>query len=177
MLKILAIVAGVIVVAVVALVLYAATRPDTFSVTRTVSIKAPPEKIVPLLNDLRRAVEWSPWEKMDPGMARSYSGPDAGVGQYYAWDSKGSTGAGNQKIVESTLSRVLIELNFTRPFASNNMAEFHLEPKGEVTDVTWSMWGPAPLYARIMHVVFNPDKMIGGAFAEGLAELKRRVEG
>lgn len=175
MLKILGIVAGLLVLAIVGVVIYASTKPDTFGVSRTTSINAAPEKIAPYINDLRRAVEWSPWEKMDPGMARSYSGPDSGVGQFYSWDSK-NAGAGSQKIVESTLSRVLIELNFTRPFKSENMAEFRMEPKGAATEVTWSMWGPAPLYAKVMHLFFNVDKEIGGAFAQGLADLKTVVE-
>lgn len=172
--KIFAIAAGVIAVVILGILAYAATMPDYSVLARTASIKAPPEKIVPYLNDLRRAVEWSPWEKMDPAMERHYEGA-AGVGQFYRWDSK-SSGAGSQKIIESDLSHILIDLKFIRPFALDNIAEFKLVPKGEVTEVTWEMRGAAPYYMKVMSVFMDSEKMVGGAFEQGLADLKALAE-
>lgn len=176
MLKILAIAAGVAVLAIVVVLIYAATRPDEFRVARSASIKAPPEKIAPYINDLRRHVEWSPWEKMDPDMTRSYSGAPAGLGQHYDWDSKKQVGAGSLHITEITASRTRMNLDFTRPFKSNNFVEFGFEPKGDSTEVTWTMHGNSPYWAKVMHVFMNPDKMVGGAFAQGLSDLKTLAE-
>jgi len=176
MLKILAGVAGIVVLCIVVVLGLAATKPDEFRVARSTSIKASPEKIAPYINDLRRHVEWSPWEKMDPGMARSYSGNPAGVGQHYDWDSKKDVGAGSLHITEITAARTKMNLDFVRPFKSNNFVEFAFEPKGEATQVTWTMNGVTPYWAKIMHVFVDADKMVGGAFDQGLSDLKQLAE-
>lgn len=176
MLKILAIVAAVAVLAIAVVLIMAAMKPDEFRVARSTSIQAPPEKIAPYINDLRRHVEWSPWEKMDPGMMRSFSGSPAGVGQHYNWDSKKEVGAGSLHITDVTAARTKMNLDFTRPFKSNNFVEFAYEPKGEVTQVTWSMNGATPFWAKIMHVFVNAEKMCGDAFEQGLADLKKLAE-
>ncbi|MGQ0502982.1 MAG: SRPBCC family protein [Panacagrimonas sp.] len=156
---------------------YAATRPDTFTVERRISIHAPPDEIFPLINDLHRFVEWSPYEEKDPSMNRNHSGAAAGVGAIYAWDGGGEVGQGSMEIVGATEpSHVAIQLDFVRPFQARNQVDFTLVPQGEATEVTWAMHGPSPYVSKVMGVFFNMDRMIGRDFEAGLARLKVRAE-
>lgn len=175
MLKIIAI---VVVVAIVALLGYAATRPNTFRYARSTVIKAPPAAVFAQIEDFHRWGAWSPWEKLDPAMARTYSSPASGAGATYAWDSKGKAGVGNMRITESLApSRLVLDLNFIKPFPAQNKVVFVLEPQGDATHVTWSMEGSTPYVAKLMGVFFNMDKMIGADFEAGLASLKAQAEG
>ena len=156
---------------------YAATKPDTFRVERTTSIKASPEKIFPLISDFRQWTAWSPWEKKDPAMKRTHSGAPAGKGAAYAWEGNSEVGAGRMEIVESTpTSKVGIKLDFIKPFEGHNVADFNLVPKGETTNVTWTMSGPRPFIAKVMSVFMDIDTMIGKDFEVGLANMKNVAE-
>jgi uncharacterized protein YndB with AHSA1/START domain len=155
----------------------AAMKPDTFRVQRSATIKAPPEKIFALINDFHSWDQWSPWEKKDPTMKRSYSGPESGKGAVYAWEGDKNVGQGRMEIADSAPpSRVAIKLDFLKPFEAHNMVVFALEPKGDETTVTWDMEGPTPFFAKIFHVVLDMDKMVGGDFETGLANLKAASE-
>jgi carbon monoxide dehydrogenase subunit G len=177
MLKMISIGGGVIVVVIAAVLVYAATKPDTFRVERATSIKATPEAIFALINDFHNFPDWSPYEKLDPDMKRSYSGAVDGKGAVYVWDSNGKAGTGRMEIADTAPpSKVTINLDFSKPFVAHNIVEFTLEPRGESTLVTWAMQGPVPYVAQIMHVIFNMDRMIGGDFETGLANLKRLTE-
>lgn len=130
-------IAAVIGGAVVLLLIFASTQPNTFHVARTVSVSAKPEKIFPLVNDLREQNRWSPWDKKDPAMKRTYSGADKGVGAVYEWDGNKEIGAGRLEISESVPpTKVVMKLDFIRPMEGHNVAELTLEPKGPATDVT-----------------------------------------
>jgi hypothetical protein len=150
----------------------AATKSDTFRVQRAATIKAPPEKIAAALTDFRRWGAWSPWEKLDPAMKRSYSGAEKGKGAIYAWEGNGSVGVGRMEITDVAPSRVALDLDFVKPFPAHNQVEFALEGKGDTTRVTWTMQGPVPYVAKIVHVVFDMDGMVGGQFETGLGNLK-----
>ena len=165
---------ALVILALAAIVLiYAATRPGTFRVERTARIAAPPEKIFPLINDFHRWGEWSPYEKLDPGMKRTFGGASAGKGATYAWEGNDKAGAGRMEILESApSSKISIKLDFTKPFEARNMAEFTLQPQGGETQVTWAMHGPSPYVAKLMGIFFNMDQMIGKDFETGLANLK-----
>lgn len=177
MLKIILIVLAVIAVGVVGVLAFAATKPDIFTVQRTASIKAPPEKIFAFINDFKQWSAWSPYEKIDPAMKRTYGPTTAGRGATYAWDGNKNIGSGSMEILDAPAPRkVSIKLDFTRPFDAHNIAEFTLVPGGEMTNVTWSMRGPVPFFAKIIHVFMDMDKMVGGQFAEGLANLKAAAE-
>ena len=166
-----------LVVAVGGVLAYAATKPDTFRIQRTASIKAPPDKIFPLLNDFRTWTSWSPYEGKDPAMTRSYSGAAKGKGAVYEWAGDKNVGTGRMEIAEATApSRLAIDLHFKTPFEAHNIAEFTLEPKGETTTVTWAMHGPVPYVAKVMHVLLDVDKMVGKDFEVGLANLKALSE-
>ena len=167
----------VIIVLVVGVLGFAATKPDTFSVQRSTRIKAPPEKIFAVLNDFYRWPDWSPWEKLDPAMKRTQSGAASGKGAIYEWDGNSKAGAGRMEIIESTpASKLGIQLDFIKPFEGHNITDFTLEPKGEMTEVTWLMHGPVPYFGKIMHLFMSMDKMVGGQFETGLANLKAAAE-
>ncbi|MEJ8857174.1 SRPBCC family protein [Variovorax robiniae] len=154
----------------------AAGKPDTFRVERSVTIQAPPEKITPLIENFQNWSTWSPYEKLDPAMKRTFSGAPSGKGAVYAWDGTGNAGAGRMEIVEATPQRVGIQLDFSKPFTAHNMAAFTLQPQGATTQVTWSMDGPAPFVSKVMQVFFSMDTMIGRDFEAGLANLKAAAE-
>lgn len=167
-----------ILVAVAATLLYAATRPDHFRVERSADISAPPAAIFALINDFHAWSQWSPYEKLDPAMQRTYSDPAVGVGARYAWDSQGQAGAGHMQITESQApSRIVIALDFTRPFASHNTTIFTLQSDGAITHVSWAMQGPSPYISRLMGIFFNMDELIGRDFSAGLTALKSITEG
>jgi len=167
-----------VIVAVVAVVLiYAATRPDSYSVQRSATIKAPPEKVFALINDFHNWSAWSPWEKLDPAMKRTHSGAAAGQGAVYAWLGNSDVGEGRMEITESVpSSKVGIKLDFITPFESKNTTLFTLQPQGDSTQVTWLMQGPAPYVTKLMTVFVSMDKMIGKDFEAGLANMKTAAE-
>ena len=167
----------VIAVAVAALLGFAATRPDSFEVQRRTSIQAPPDKVFALLDDFHRFPEWSPWEKLDPGMTRTHGGSARGVGAIYEWNGNDDVGAGRMEITGvQAPARVTVKLNFLRPFESQNTTVYTLQPKGTATEVTWSMSGPMPFISKLMSVFVSMDKMIGKDFEQGLANLKALAE-
>jgi uncharacterized protein YndB with AHSA1/START domain len=165
------------VVLLAALLVYAATKPDTFRVERSASIKAPPEKIFAVLNDFLRWEAWSPWEKKDPAMKRTFSAVTSGKGAVYAWEGNRDVGQGRMEIAESVApSKVAIKLDFVKPFETQNIVEFTLEPKGDSTNVTWAMQGPMPYISKLITVFVNMDSMVGKDFEAGLANLKAITE-
>lgn len=172
--------AALIVVAllVAALLIYVALKPADFTIQRSATIKASPEKVFPLINDLRMMQAWSAWEKVDPGMQRSYSGANSGKGAKYAWQGNREIGQGSLEITESTPpSKVTLSLDFIKPFAGHSVVEFSLQAEGENTVVSQTMWGTSTFIPRLMcSLFFDQEKMIGGKFEEGLASLKAMAE-
>jgi carbon monoxide dehydrogenase subunit G len=155
----------------------AAIQPDTFTVTRSITIKAPPEKIIPLVNDFRNWKSWSPWENLDPNMQRTFSGAASGTGAVYAWQGNSDVGKGRMEITGQELPfKVTVKLEFIEPIASTNITDFALVPKGELTTVNWTMNGPMMFITKIMGVFTSMDKMIGKDFEKGLAQMKAVAE-
>jgi len=168
-LGVLLLIAGVLVLA--------GLRPDTFQVRRSASIKAAPEQIFPLINDLHRFNTWNPFEKKDPNVKRSYSGPESGKGAAYAFDGNKDVGKGTLEILDSAPgSRVTMSLHMVEPFEVRNRVDFTLEPKAGATEVTWTMQGAVPYFAKIIHLFVNMDRMVGTQFEAGLASLKTIAE-
>lgn len=177
MLKIFLIIAAVLVVAVTVVLALAATKPDTFQVTRTMSIKAPPEKIYPLIADFHRWTAWSPYENKDPAMKRTYGGTPGAVGQTYGWSGDKNIGVGSMTLTEvAPSSKVALKLDFISPFEAHNTVVFSIVPQGDGTMVSWDMQGPTPFIGKIVHVFMNMDKMVGTDFEVGLANLKAQAE-
>ena len=174
---ILLVIVVVTLIAVVGVVAYAATKPDSFRVERGTTIKAAPEKIFALINDFKAWPQWSPYETKDPDMQRQLSGAATGQGAVYEWTGDKNVGQGRMEILESTApGKIVIKLDFLKPFEAHNTATFTLMPQGDATDVTWAMDGPSPFITKVMSVVFNIDKMVGNDFEAGLANLKRVTE-
>ncbi|MDO8876611.1 MAG: SRPBCC family protein [Pseudolabrys sp.] len=177
MLKIFLIIAAVLVVAVTVVLALATTKPDTFRVTRTTTIKAPPEKIYPMIADFHRWTAWSPYENKDPAMKRTYGGTPGAVGQTYGWSGDKNTGVGSMTLTEAApSSKVALKLDFISPFEAHNTVVFSIVPQGDGTIVNWDMQGPTPFIGKIMHVFMNMDKMVGTDFEVGLANLKAQAE-
>lgn len=177
MFKIIATIAVVLAIAVAVVLILAATKPDTFSVQRAITVKAPPEKIFPLIADFHQWGSWSPYEHKDPAMKRTYSGEANGKGAVYAWDGDRNVGSGRMEILDASApSKIVIKLDFFAPFEAHNTAEFTMLPQGGVTTVTWLMQGPSRFMGKIMHVFINMDRMVGNDFEVGLSNLKRLAE-
>jgi uncharacterized protein YndB with AHSA1/START domain len=174
MLKKIAIGVAVVVAAVLG---FAMTKPDSFRVQRTMKIKAPPEKIFPLINDFHSWASWSPWEKLDPAMRRTNSGAAMGQGAMYEWEGNAKVGKGRMEITEvSPPTKVTVKLDFLKPIEGHNIAEFTLEPQGDSTSVTWVMRGPTPFLSKVVQVFISMDSMIGKEFETGLGNLKSIAE-
>ena len=156
---------------------YAATLPATFHVQRAARIQAPPEKVFALIDDFHAWGAWSPWEKIDPALKRSYSGAPSGEGAVYAWEGNQNVGSGRMRIVESEPpSKLVIELDFLEPFEAHNTAVFRLDGEGDATHVTWSMDGANTYLSKLIGIFLDMDAMIGGNFETGLANLKAEAE-
>ena len=170
-------IAIVIVVLIAGVLIYAATKPDSFGVQRSTTIKAAPEKIFALIDDLQQWRSWSPYEAKDPAMKRSFGAITAGKGATYAWEGNKDVGQGSMEISGTTPSTlVTLQLHFIKPFEGHNQVDFRLEPQGDMTRVSWDMHGPAPYMSKLMGTFFDMDKMIGKDFEAGLANLKAVAE-
>jgi len=177
MFEIIAIIAIVIAIAIAIILILAATKPDTLRVQRAITVKAPAEKIFPLINDFHQWRSWSPYEDRDPALKRTYSGAESGKGAVYAWEGNNNVGSGRMEILETSVpSKIRIKLDFFKPFEGHNTAEFTMLPQGDATSVTWLMQGPARFVTRVMQVFINLDNMIGKDFEVGLANLKKLTE-
>jgi uncharacterized protein YndB with AHSA1/START domain len=181
MFEIIAIIAVVLAIVVAIVLILAATKPNTFSVQRATTVRAPPERIFPLINDFHQWGSWSPYENKDPAMKRSFSGAADGKGAVYGWEGNKNVGSGRMEIMDTSKpSKIVIKLDFFTPFEGHNTAEFTMLPQGDATslttNVTWLMQGPAPFMSKVMQVFINLDNMIGKDFEIGLANLKRLTE-
>ncbi len=178
MLEIIAIIAVILAVAIAVVLILAATKSSTLRVTRSATIRAPADRIFPLINDFHRWTSWSPYETKDPAMKRSYTGTENGKGAVYGWDGDKNVGSGRMEILEASApSKIVIKLDFFKPFEGHNTAEFTMLPQGDATNVTWTMYGPAVFMSKVMQVFINLDHMIGKDFEVGLAKLKKLTEG
>ena len=170
-------VAAVLGVATVVVLGIAASKPDEMVVERSTMIKAPPEKVFALVNDLHSWDKWSPWEEKDPKMKRTFSGAESGKGAVYTWDGNDDVGAGSMTITDATVpSNIKIDLNFIKPFQGENKVNFSFQPEPDGTRVAWVMNGPSPFMAKVMQVFINCDEMCGKDFEKGLAKLKTAAE-
>lgn len=174
MLKTIAIAVGVVIAAVL---LYAATRPDDFLIERSVSIKATPGEIYPFMSDFHKGDLWSPYEKKDPAMKRTFSGAASGKGAVYEFDGNKNVGKGRLEIVEAVPpGKVVLTLDMIKPVQGHNVVVYTLDPRGDGTKVTWSMSGKNTYLSKIICTFINMDKMVGGDFEAGLANLKALTE-
>jgi uncharacterized protein YndB with AHSA1/START domain len=177
MFEIVAVIAVLLAAAIAVVLIVAFRKPDTFRVQRAAAIHAPPEKIFARISDFRAWRAWSPYENRDPDLQRNYSGAASGRGAVYEWSGNRNVGSGRMEILDAPApGKLVIKLDFLKPFEAHNTAEFTFVPQGDTTNVTWLMHGPAPFMSKVMQVFMNMDNMIGKDFATGLANLKRITE-
>lgn len=175
--KILLSVVAVVAVLVLGVLGLAATKPDTFVVERSATLQAPAEEIYAQLADFHNWEAWSPWEKLDPAMKRTYSGAEREKGAIYAWEGNEKAGKGRMEITDvAAPTKVVIQLNFIVPFEAQNVTEFTLSPEGDGQKLTWRMSGANSFISKIFNVFIDMDQMIGQDFENGFANLKAVVE-
>ena len=164
-------------VVIIVFVAIIATRPADFRITRSAAVNAPPQAVFAQVNDFHKWEAWNPWGKADSAIKQTYEGAPAGAGAIYTWVGNSQVGEGRMTITEShPADLVRIKLEFIKPFASTCTAEFTFQPAGNQTSVTWSMAGKNNFVAKAMHLFINMDKMIGGQFEKGLADMKSAAE-
>jgi uncharacterized protein YndB with AHSA1/START domain len=150
---------------------------DKYTVERSATIDAPPERIYAKIADFRNWTSWSPWEELDPGMDRSYSGAETGPGAVYAWSGNRKAGQGRMVITDvEAPSRIHIDLVFEKPWKSRNDTVFTIEPTAAGSNVTWTMTGEKTLMTQVLGLFTSLDKMVGPDFEKGLAQLKSTTE-
>ena len=163
---------GIIIVAVAVLCAVVAMQPSEFKITRSATVNAPPDMVFAQINDFHKWDAWSPWAKIDPNMKTTFSGPDSGKGASYAWTGNDEVGEGMMAIADSKPNdAVRIDLEFIKPFAQKSVTNFALKPEGDKTNVTWSMAGQNNFMGKAFGLFMNMDKMVGGDFEKGLAQL------
>lgn len=168
---------GILVALIVVVLALAASKPDTFRIERSTTIAAPPAVVYPLISDFHNWQAWSPWERLDPNLKRTYSGAPSGTGAVYGWEGTPKVGSGRMEILQANApSDVRIQLDFLKPFEAHNTAEFTLRSEGNGSRVTWAMYGPNPLMMRVMKLFMNMENMIGKDFESGLANMKGAAE-
>lgn len=171
------IVSTIVVALAAALVIRVITRPDSWQVERSAVINAPPERVYSLLVDFHEWPQWSPWEKLDPAMQRTFSGAERGVGAAYAWSGNRKAGEGRMEITAAEPPRhVRLQIVFLKPFRAENRIDFELTPRATATEVRWSMEGQNTLGSKVMQSVMNMERLVGGDFERGLMNLKAAAE-
>jgi len=167
----------ILVLIIAAFLVMGLTSPANFAVVREADFNAAPAKVFAQINDFRNWAAWSPWEKMDPNMTRSFSGEASGVGAKYAWVGNKKVGEGSMEITSAESNKNMqLDLNFLKPFEARNVTEFTLSSNGNGTHLKWEMRGHTPFILRVMKLFFDMDKIVGKDFENGLANLKKIVE-
>jgi len=162
---------------IIVLLVLTSRQPSDFKVTRSGIVSAPASAIFPHVNNLQKWEAWSPWAKLDPNAKNSFEGPSEGVGAKMSWAGNNKVGVGSMTIMESRPDEfVQFKLEFQKPMQASNIAEFIFKPEGDQTAVTWTMSGTNNFMGKVMNLVMNCDKMVGGQFEKGLADLRAVVE-
>ena len=167
---------AIVVIAILAVLGLAASKPGTFRVARSAHINAPAHKVLALLHDFREWAKWSPWEKLDPNLTRTLSGAASGTGAIYQWSGNKKVGQGRMEITGVTPAQVDIDLEFMAPWKARNKTVFNLTPRDGGTQVNWTMTGSSPFMFKLMGLFMNMDNMIGKDFEKGLAAMKSIAE-
>lgn len=170
------VITALVVLPIMALWVFVATRPATFRVERSAEVPAPPSEVFGYINDFHRWTDWSPWEGLDPNLRRTYSGADSGKGASYAWAGNSKAGQGRMTITESVPNeKVVIDLRFEKPFPARNTTEFHFRPTGNGTHVQWVMHGENSAMGKVMSLFGGMDRFVGKDFERGLVGLRKRA--
>jgi hypothetical protein len=162
---------------IVLLVIFVATRPSDFRVTRSATMSAAPAAVFAQVNDFHNWEAWSPWAKLDPHAKTSFEGPSSGTGAIFRWNGDKNVGEGSMTITDSRPHEFIgIRLDFVRPFAGTNDVQFTFQPEGDRAAVTWSIAGKNNFLAKAVGLFMDCEKMTGDMFEQGLASMKSVVE-
>ncbi|RYZ35405.1 MAG: polyketide cyclase [Myxococcaceae bacterium] len=155
------------------LLAFIATRPDTFTLSRTATVPGTPDIAFGLVNDFHQWNQWSPWDNLDPNLKRVFGGAESGTGATYAWTGNSEAGEGRMTIEESRANEsIRIKLEFLKPFVATNTTTFTFKPAQDGTAVTWTMTGENGFMSKAFSVFFDMDKMVGKDFEKGLASMQ-----
>jgi hypothetical protein len=176
MVAVLTTIAVTLLVLIAGVLIFILTRPDSFRLERSAQIAAPAQVVFPLIDDFHEWTRWSPWEKLDPNMTKTFGGPARGVGSTYYWNGNQKAGEGRMTILESNPDEhISIKLEFMKPFKSTNQAIFRLTPGGSGTNVNWIMTGNNNFVGKMFYPFM--DKAVGKDFEQGLANLNSVATG
>lgn len=154
-----------------------AFQPADFRIERSATMAAPPAAVFAQVNDFHNWQAWSPWAKLDPKAKNTFEGPELGVGAGFSWDGNNDVGMGRMTITESKPNELIrIKLEFKKPMEGTSTAEYTFQPEGEGTKMTWSMYGQHGFMGKVMCLIMNMDKTVGGQFEKGLDNIKTIVE-
>ena len=171
---------AVLVLLVVVLAIVVALQPSAFAITRAATINAPASVVFAQVDDFHNWEAWSPWAKRDPHMKSTYSGPERGEGASYGWAGNDEVGEGRMTITESDPSeRILIDLEFLKPFPARDLTEFTFAPvegRPDRSKVTWTMSGENNFMGKAFCLFMDMDAMVGGDFEKGLASMGAAAE-
>jgi Polyketide cyclase / dehydrase and lipid transport len=165
----------IIILAVAAFLFWVQRKSNTFELSRSIDVSAPPEAVFPHINNLKAMNQWNPWATYNPKSVIGYEGPEEGPGAVYTWAGS-KMGEGRFKITESNTRAVKADLTMVKPMKADNKVTFSLDNTGAGTRVTWHMAGTNSFMHKLMQTVMSMDKMVGGEFEKGLAGLKAKVE-
>ena len=167
----------VVVVVVAVIAILAALQPTHYHIERSATINAPASVVFAQVNDFHKWKAWSPWAKIDPAMKQTYEGASSGTGAIYTWAGNNQVGEGRMTITESHPNDLIkIKLEFIKPWSATNATDFAFKPQGNQTAVTWTMDGDNNFTGKAFGLFMNMDKMIGGDFEKGLAQMKSVAE-
>ena len=165
----------VAVVAVFAVVV--ALQPSEYRISRSATVAALAPDVFAQVNDFHNWEAWSPWAKLDPAAKTTFEGPAAGQGAVFAWSGNDKVGEGRMTLTESRPAELVkIRIDFVKPFAGTSTSEFNFKPAGNQTAVTWAMSGQRNFLEKAMCLFVSMDKMLGGEFEKGLAQMKSVAE-
>ena len=160
-----------------ALAAFIATRPSVFRISRSAVLAASPDEVFGQVNDFHKWDAWSPWARLDPECKNTFEGAPHGTGAILKWSGNQRVGEGRQKIIASRPGELIrIKLQFVRPFAATNEAEFDFESEENGTRVTWTMSGKNNFVGKALSLVMDCEKIVGPQFEQGLANLRGVVE-
>ena len=175
--KILLLAIVVIVVVIAAFSVVVAMQPSHYRVERSATMNAPAPIVFNQVNDFHKWDAWSPWAKLDPNMKTTYEGTPAGTGAVYSGVGNSDVGEGKMTITDSKPGELVkIKLDFIKPFAASSDTVFSFKPQGNQTAVTWTMDGENNFIGKAFCMFMNMDKMVGGDFEKGLAQMKTVAE-
>lgn len=146
-----------------------------FRAVRSTTVNAPAEKVYPLIADPREWKRWTVWNQRDPAMAITYSGPAAGPGAGWAWQSK-TEGDGTMTFTAAEPGKRLAYDLYFPDFGTTSTGALELAPDGGGTRVTWVMNGNMGSNPLMRWFALFGDRMVGPDFEAGLANLKALAE-